>query len=55
MTRSVQFRTLPVFGADERAVSEVVRGIMDGKTNNTGTVSLATGNTTTTYEVLVID
>jgi hypothetical protein len=48
MTRSVQFRTLPVFGADERAVSEVVRGIMDGKTNNTGTVSLATGNTTTT-------
>jgi len=48
MTRSVQFRTLPVFGADERAVSEVVRGIMDGKTNNTGTVTLATGNTTTT-------
>ena len=48
MTRSVQFRTLPVFGADERQVSEVVRGIMDGKTNNTGTVTLATGNATTT-------
>lgn len=48
MTRSVQFRTLPVFGSDERAVSEVVRGIMDGKTNNTGTVTLATGNATTT-------
>ena len=48
MTRSVQFRTLPVFGADERAVSEVVRGIMDGKTNNTGTITLATGNATTT-------
>lgn len=48
MTRVVQFRTLPVFGASERDVSEVVRGIMDGKTNNTGTVSLATGNTTTT-------
>lgn len=48
MTRTVQFRTLPVFGADERAVSEVVRGIMDGKTNNTGEVTLATGGATTT-------
>lgn len=48
MTRNVQFRTLPVFGADERQVSEVVRGIMDGKTNNTGTITLATGNATTT-------
>lgn len=48
MTRNVQFRTLPVFGADERQVSEVVRGIMDGKTNNTGFVTLATGNATTT-------
>ena len=48
MTRSVQFRTLPVFGADERQVAEVVRGIMDGKTNNTGTITLATGNATTT-------
>ena len=43
-----QFRTLPVFGASEREVSEVVRGIMDGKTNNTGTLTLATGNATTT-------
>ena len=43
-----QFRTLPVFGADERAVSEVVRGIMDGRTNNTGSITLATGNATTT-------
>ena len=48
MTRVVQFRTLPVFGASERDVSEVVRGIMDGKTNNTGTITLATGNATTT-------
>lgn len=48
MTRVVQFRTLPVFGASERDVSEVVRGIMDGKTNNTGTVTLATGGATTT-------
>ena len=42
------FRTLPVFGADLRNISEVVRGIMDGKTNNTGTVTLSTGNATTT-------
>lgn len=48
MTRSVQFRTLPVFGASEREVAEVVRGIMDGKTNNTGLITLATGNATTT-------
>ena len=43
-----QFRTLPPFGGDQRAVAEVVRGIMDGKTNNTGTVTLATGGATTT-------
>lgn len=52
MTRAVQFRTLPVFGADERQVSEVVRGIMDGKTNNSGRFTLATGGavTTTIYD-----
>ncbi len=44
----MQFRTLPPFGGDQRAVAEVVRGIMDGKTNNTGTITLATGNATTT-------
>jgi hypothetical protein len=43
-----QFRTLPPFGGDQRAVSEVVRGIMDGKTNNTGRLTLATGNATST-------
>ena len=43
-----QFRTLPPFGSDPRGVSEVVRGIMDGKTNNTGRITLATGNATTT-------
>jgi hypothetical protein len=46
MTR--QFRTLPPFGASERDVAEVVRGVMDGKTNNTGLLTLATGNATTT-------
>ncbi len=29
------FRTLPPFGGDQRQVSEVVRGLMDGKSNNT--------------------
>jgi hypothetical protein len=48
MTRTVQFQTLPPFGGDQRQVAEVVRGVMDGKTNNTGTVTLATGNVTTT-------
>ena len=48
MTRTVQFQTLPPFGGDQRQVAEVVRGIMDGKTNNTGRVTLATGNATTT-------
>ena len=43
-----QFRTLPPFGGDQRSVAEVVRGIMDGKTNNTGEITLATGNATTT-------
>lgn len=42
------FRSLPAFGGDQRAVAEVVRGIMDGKTNNTGTITLATGGATTT-------
>jgi hypothetical protein len=43
-----QFRTLPVFGADQRSTAEVVRGIMDGKTNNTGLLTLNTGNAVTT-------
>jgi hypothetical protein len=42
------FRRLPPFGGDQRAVAEIVNGIMDGKTNNTGTVTLATSNATTT-------
>jgi hypothetical protein len=42
------FRRLPPFGGDQRAVAEIVNGIMDGKTNNIGTVTLRSGNTTTT-------
>jgi len=43
-----QFRTLPPFGGDARAVSEVVNGIMNGKTNNTGEITLNQGATSTT-------
>lgn len=42
------FRSLPPFGGDQRQVAEVVRNIMDGKTNNTGTLTLATGGALTT-------
>lgn len=42
------FRTLPVFGSDPRTTAEIVNGIMNGKTNNTGLVTLNTGNATTT-------
>jgi hypothetical protein len=42
------YRLLPPFGADQRGVAEVVNGIMNGKTNNTGSVTLATGGASTT-------
>ena len=45
---TTMFRTLATFGQDPRAVAEIVNGIMNGKTNNTGTITLATGNATTT-------
>jgi hypothetical protein len=41
-------RVLPSFGGDARAVAEVVNGIMNGKTNNHGSVTLATGGATST-------
>ena len=42
------YRVLPPFGADQRGVAEVVNGIMNGKTNNTGSVTLATSGASTT-------
>lgn len=42
------FRILSNAGGDPRTVAEVVNGIMNGKTNNTGTITLATGGATTT-------
>lgn len=48
MSRTKQFQTLPVFGGDPRQVAEVVRGAMNGKTNNFGYFTTATSATTTT-------
>lgn len=42
------FRVLNYSGATPREISEVVNNIMNGKTNNTGTVTLATGWATST-------
>lgn len=42
------FRILPPFGGNPRQVAEIVNLMMLGKTNNTGTVTLATGGATTT-------
>ena len=42
------FRVLPPFGGDQRAVAEIVNGIMNGKTNNTGSVTLANSGATST-------
>ena len=44
----MNFRVLPYQGGSPREISEVVNNIMNGKTNNTGTVTLATGGATTT-------
>lgn len=42
------FRVLPYQGGDPRQISEVVNNLMNGKSNNTGTITLATGNATNT-------
>lgn len=44
----MQFRRLPPFGGDPRAVAEILNLVLDGKTNNTGLITLNTGNVTTT-------
>lgn len=42
------YRGLNPSGANTREISEVTNGILNGKTNNTGEITLATGNATTT-------
>ena len=44
----MSYRTLPPFGGDQRAVAEVVNGVMAGKTNNTGEITLLDGGATST-------
>lgn len=44
----MQFRRLQPQYADTREIAEVTNLILNGKTNNTGTVTLATGGATTT-------
>ena len=41
------YRVLPPIGGDQRAIAEVVNGIMNGKTNNTGAVTLRQSEVTT--------
>ena len=42
------YRTLPYQGGDPRAVAEIVNNAMNGKTNNSGTFTLAASATQTT-------
>lgn len=44
----MSYRTLPPFGGDQRQVAEVVRGLMNGKSNNTGEITLTAGGATST-------
>lgn len=48
MTVNRQYRVLNPAGAQPREISEVVNNAMNGKTNNTGTVTLNTGWESTT-------
>jgi len=56
MARTNMYRTLPYQGGDPRTVAEVVNNAMNGKTNNTGTITLPSsggggGGSTATYTV----
>ena len=42
------YRKLNPSGSQPREISEVVNNLVEGKSNNTGEVTLATGNATTT-------
>jgi hypothetical protein len=48
VSSKVQFRTLPPLGGTQREISEVVRQLMNGKSNNAGFVTLNTGGATST-------
>ena len=42
------YRTLPYQGGEPRAVAEVTNNAMNGKTNNTGSITLSSSSTSTT-------
>ncbi len=42
------YRTLPYQGGEPRAVAEVTNNAMNGKTNNTGSITLSASSTSTT-------
>jgi hypothetical protein len=42
------YRKLPYQGGEPRQVAEIVNNLVEGKSNNTGTIDLATGGATTT-------
>ena len=48
MARSDMYRSLNPSGADTREISEVANNILNGKTNNTGSITLNANNATTT-------
>ena len=48
MARSDMYRKLNPSGSEPREISEVVNNLVEGKSNNTGVLTLATGNATTT-------
>lgn len=48
MARQNMYRKLPFQGGEPRLVAEVVNNAIEGKTNNTGEITLATGGATST-------
>jgi len=44
----MSYRVLPSFGGDPRSVAEVVNQAMNGKTNNIGSITLASASATST-------
>jgi hypothetical protein len=48
MARSDMYRGLNPAGADTREISEVTNGVLNGKTNNTGNITLNASSATTT-------
>ena len=48
MARTNMYRKLPFQGGEPRLVAEVVNNLVEGKSNNTGSITLNSSGTTTT-------